>query len=163
MRSGFVRHRKQYVARTKPNGFTLIEVMIALAVVAILAAIAFPSYRDYVTRGKFSEAKTQLADLRVKMEQWFGDNGTYLNAAGTACGVAMPVAPTVQYFSFSCPVFSATAYTIQAQGLAGTPQEGIAFTIDQSNNKATVVNAPASTMGWTGNVSCWISKKGGLC
>lgn len=154
---------RQRAAHTRRRGFTLIEVMIALAVVAILAAIAFPPYRDYVTRGKFSEAKTQLADLRVKMEQWFGDNGTYLNAPATACGVAMPVAPTVQYFSFSCPVFTATTYTIQAQGLVGTPLEGIAFTIDQSNNKATVVNAPASTAGWTGNVSCWISKKGGVC
>ncbi len=163
MHWGFVGNGRQHAAPIRGQGFTLIELMIALAVVAILAAIAFPSYQDYVTRGKFSEGKSQLADLRVKMEQWFGDNGTYLNAAATTCGVALPVAPTVQYFVFTCPVVSATAYTIQAKGLVGSPVDGIAFTIDQSNNKATVVTAPASTAGWIGNASCWISKKGGVC
>jgi type IV pilus assembly protein PilE len=145
------------------DGFTVIELMITVAIIAILAAIAFPSYTDYVTRGKFAEAKSQLADLRVKMEQWFQDNRTYLNAGATACGVAMPVAPTVQYFTFSCPTFTATTYTISANGVVGSPTDGIQFTIDQNNAKTTVVNAPASTTGWTGNASCWISKKGGLC
>jgi type IV pilus assembly protein PilE len=145
------------------QGFTLIELMITVAIVAILAALAFPAYMDYITRGKFAEAKSQLSDLRVKMEQWFQDNRTYLNTAGTACGVAMPVAPTVQYFTLSCPTFTATTYTISANGVVGSSTAGFQFTIDQNNNKVTVVTAPASTKGWSGNASCWISKKGGLC
>lgn len=58
------------------GGFTLIEVMIAVAVVAILAAPALPSYRDYVTRGNIPEATSRLLTKQVQMEQWFQDNRT---------------------------------------------------------------------------------------
>ena len=51
------------------RGFTLIELMITVAVIAVLSAIALPSYTDYVTRSKLAEAYAHLADLRVKMEQ----------------------------------------------------------------------------------------------
>ncbi|MGH8742788.1 MAG: type IV pilin protein, partial [Burkholderiales bacterium] len=63
------------------NGFTLIELMTVVAVLAILAVIAVPAYNDYVTRGKIPEATSNLADLRVKMEQWYQDNRNYQNTA----------------------------------------------------------------------------------
>jgi len=55
--------------RTKRSfaGFTLIEVMITVAVVAILAAVALPSYRDYIIRSRIVEAKTNLADMRTRL------------------------------------------------------------------------------------------------
>ncbi|HTS84956.1 MAG TPA: prepilin-type N-terminal cleavage/methylation domain-containing protein, partial [Usitatibacter sp.] len=56
------------------RGFTLIEVMIVVAIIAILAAIAVPSYQDYVTRGRIIEATGGLGDARNKMEQYFQDN-----------------------------------------------------------------------------------------
>jgi prepilin-type N-terminal cleavage/methylation domain-containing protein len=59
------------------RGFTLLELMIVVVVVAVLAGIALPSYSDYMLRGKFSEATGNLADLRVKMEQAYGDNRRY--------------------------------------------------------------------------------------
>ena len=62
------------------SGFTLIELMIAVVVVAILTAIALPSYQEYVTRGKITEATSNLADMRVKLEQFFQDNRTYVGA-----------------------------------------------------------------------------------
>ena len=84
------------------NGLTLIELMTVVAVVAILSVIALPAYTDYVTRGKIPEATSNLADLRVKMEQWYQDNRNYQNTAATACGVTMPAAPVVKYFTFAC-------------------------------------------------------------
>jgi prepilin-type N-terminal cleavage/methylation domain-containing protein len=54
-----------------PKGFTLIELMIVVAVVGILTAIAVPSYTNYVIRGKIPEATSQLASKRVQMEQFF--------------------------------------------------------------------------------------------
>src|SRR6185295_2455470 len=61
-------------------GFTLIEAMITVAVIAILAAIALPNYFDYITRSRIVEAKTNLADMRTRLEQYFLDNRAYPGA-----------------------------------------------------------------------------------
>ena len=78
------------------QGFTLIEVMITVAIIAILAAIAVPNYTDYVTRSKFTEAHGMLADLRVKMEQYYMDNRRYsTTTGGGTCGIPGGNTPTV--------------------------------------------------------------------
>ena len=65
------------MARPCARGFTLIEVMIVVAIVAVLAAIALPNYADYVKRGKIIEATSALSDLRTRYEQYYLDNRTY--------------------------------------------------------------------------------------
>lgn len=144
---------------TRRSGFTLIELMIVVAIVAILAAVALPAYNDYVRRSKLAEAHAALSDLRVKMEQWFQDSRTYLNAGGTACGVAMS---TAKFFTITC-AGTATTYTITAAGQADIA--GINFTINESNVKATTVTGGSAmaTAGYTGNAACWVIRKGGLC
>ena len=73
----------------RTTGFTLVELMIVVAIIAILAAIAVPSYNDYVTRSKLQEAHTNLAAARVNMEQYYQDNRVYTTAPGSgACGIA---------------------------------------------------------------------------
>jgi len=150
--------------RRHGEGFSLIELMIAVAVVAILTAVALPAYNDYVLRGKLIEAHATLADLRVKMEQWFQDNRTYVN--GGACGVAMPgPAQGVKYFTYTCAAPSSTTYTITATGQSSQGLTGIAYTVNESNTKATTVTA-GSTManaGYTSNANCWVTRKGASC
>lgn len=140
------------------NGFTLIELLIVVAIIGILAAVALPSYNDYVTRGKIPDATSGLAAKRVKMEQYFQDNRSYAGApdcTGTD-------STTSQYFDFSCPAAATTTtYTIQAVGKA--TMAGFKYTIDQAGARTTTMTAPASTKGWTGNASCWVTKKGGMC
>jgi len=75
------------------KGFTLIELMIVVVVIGILASIGIPAYNDYVTRGKLVEATSALSDGRIKMEQYFQDNRTYV---GGTC----PAATT--RFTFNC-------------------------------------------------------------
>lgn len=146
------------------KGFTLIELMITVAVVAILAAVALPAYTDYVTRSKFTEAHTHLSDLRVKMEQFFQDNRTYV---GGPCAPTGANATQIKYFDFSCPTGEPTqnTYVIRAVGKAGTDLDGLAFTIDESNVRTTVVTAGSTIAkkGYTGNTSCWVTRKGGVC
>ena len=156
------------------QGFTLIELMITIAIIAVLAAIALPSYTDYVTRSKLAEAYAHLADLRVKMEQSYLDNRRYsTNAGGGTCGIPGGNTPTAQgarYFAFTCASSNPNAagdqqYLLTAAGMASESLSGIAFTIDQANTKATTVTAatPMADKGYQANAACWVRKKPSTC
>lgn len=142
------------------KGFTLVELMIVAVIVAILSAVALPAYSNYVIRGKIPEATTNLSSLRVRMEQYYQDNRTYLN--GAACGVVMPTTPAVQYFTFTNPtcVATATTYTITATGTGS--MAGFTYTINESNTKQTTA-APAGWAAAAMPTNCWITKQGGSC
>ena len=144
---------------TNAKGFTLIEVMIAVAIVAILAAVALPSYGEHSRRAKLIEATSQVADLRVRMEQFFLDNRSYQNAAGS-CGVAMPSGSAVKYFTFACNTAGPMQYTVTASG-AGE-MTGLIYTINEQNVRATT-GVPPGWAGWVTKADCWVLKKGGVC
>ena len=146
------RRRPSIFAR-RQRGFTLVEVMVVVAIVGILAAVALPAYSDYVTRGKIPDATSALATKRVLLEQFFQDNRTYVGAP--ACTAD---STSSQYFDFSCTVQTATAFTVQAAG-KGT-MAGFNYTIDQSAAKTSAITAS----GWAAeSPSCWIIRKGGGC
>lgn len=150
------RMRMQVRGKAVAAGFTLIEVMIVVAVVAILSAIALPAYTTYITRGRIPDATSALSSLQVKMEQYFQDNKTY-NASGstTACGVSSM--PATKFFNYACATTSTTAYTITATGFGA--MTGFTYTIDQNGNKQTT-SVPS---GLTSSTTCWITNKGGVC
>lgn len=153
----------------RKTGFTLVELLIVVAVIGILAAIAIPSYRDYITRGKITEATGNLSDLRVKMEQYYMDNRRYSSTtAGGTCGITGGNSPTVsnqKYFTYACASSSANsagdqAYTLTATGVAAQGMSGFAYTVNQANTKATT----GVGSGWSGSgSSCWVVKKDGSC
>jgi len=145
--------------RSAARGFTLIEVMVAVAIVAILATVAYPGYTDYVMRSKISEAVGQLSDMRVKMEQYFLDNRTYVGACAAGTVAPLPASPQVKYFTFTCPTLTATTYTLTATGVAAQGMNGFVYTLDQANNRATT-GAPS---GWIAASNCWTLKKDGSC
>jgi type IV pilus assembly protein PilE len=136
------------------NGMTLIELMVVIAIIAILASIGVPSYRDYVTRGKLAEAYATLAAQRVKMEQYYQDLRTY-NGACTNGTVAPQ--PTGKYFTYACNIADQT-YTITATGSATQGVGGFTFTVNQNNARTS-----AGPSGWTGSATCWIRNKAGDC
>lgn len=148
--------------KSRHEGFTIIEVMIVIAVVALLAAIALPSYRDYILRGKLVEAHSALSDYRVQMEQFYQDNRRYDGGGLGGCGAA---APTSKYFTFTCAPGAAPAqtYTATATGIAAQGTSGFVFTINEANARATTVSAPASTNGWSSNGACWVRAKANVC
>jgi type IV pilus assembly protein PilE len=135
------------------KGFTLIELMIVVAIIGLLSAVAYPLYTDYVTRGKISEAKSGLSLGRTRMEQFFQDYRVYDNSNGNA-GV-IPTIPATPNFAFVIAP-AANTYLITATGQGS--MAGFVYTINELNTKATL-----ATPSWGTNAACWVSKPGGAC
>ncbi|MEJ1959004.1 MAG: type IV pilin protein [Nitrosomonadales bacterium] len=141
------------------TGFTLIEIMIVVAIIGILAAIAIPQYSNYMIRGRVPDATSNLATKRIAMEQSFLDNHYYSGAnPAPACNTDTT---SSKYFTFSCPIFTATTYTIEATGTA--QMAGFTYTIDQNNNKTSTIVSPAPSNWIAASASCWITNTGGAC
>lgn len=85
-------------ARPSSRGFTLIELMIAVAVVAILAAVALPSYQQYVIRGKRAAAQAEMMDIANRQQQFLLANRSYASKATLeASGYALPTEVSAHY------------------------------------------------------------------
>jgi type IV pilus assembly protein PilE len=148
------------------RGFTLIEVMITVAIVAILAAIALPSYTDYVTRSKIIEATSNLSDMRVRLEQYFLDSRQYpascvASAAGPAPATQIYLPASSKFFTVTCAL-TATTYTVTATGKASGAMTGFVYTVDQANNRKTT-GLPSGWSGAGGGSTCWVTRKNGDC
>ena len=125
-------------AMKKQLGFSLIELMIVVAIVGLLATIAYPAYSDYLIRGRIPDAASALAAKRVQMEQYFQDNRTYVGAP--ACDAD---ATTSRFFTFSCnPAATATTYTLEAVGVA--PMKASPIRLDRQIPKP----QPSPATGW---------------
>ena len=142
------------------RGFTLIEVMIAVAIVGILTALAYPSYRDYITRGALVDATNGLSTIRAQMERHFQDNRSYTTVGTfvTPCASTDANTRTFGRFVVSCSAApTATAFTLQAVGSGNV--NGFTYTITQADVRAT----SAAPSGWSTSTACWLTRKGQTC
>ncbi len=104
----------------KLGGFTLIEVMIVVAILGIIAAVALPSYRDSVMKSRRSDAKSALMQASQAMEKYYTENQKYTGA--TLAAVYKTTSPDGYYtLSFTANP-TAAAYTVQAAPTAGKGQ-----------------------------------------
>lgn len=131
------------------RGMSLIELMIAVAIVGILAAVAVPAYRNYVIRVTRTDAKRDLLAVTQRLERCFTRFNAYNNAG---CDVALPVTTAEGTYTITGNV-TATTYTLTAtpQGAQANDAECSAFTVNQ-----------AGTQGITGSgnaLACWTGRR----
>ena len=141
--------------RDDADGFTLIEVLVAIVIVGILAAVAFPAYKEQVARTRRSEAQTVLLEDAQYMQRYYAANNTY-NASEVPAALTYPVAPrgasgAAMAYAITLAASSSTGFTLQA-----TPTNAMAtdrcgaFTYDDQNVKGVVPNTPG-----LGVPDCW--------
>jgi type IV pilus assembly protein PilE len=110
------------------GGFTLIELMIVVAIIGILAAIAYPSYQEYIRRAARADAQGAVTSLASVMERWFSDNNTYAAVGGvTALGAGlhpnwspMDEPQANRRYDLTIQAADGTSYTLRATPTAGT-------------------------------------------
>ncbi len=131
------------------RGFSLIELMIALAVVALLVGIAFPSYKNYILRSHRPDAIAALAQDQAILERCYAQNFAY----NTACASlpAFPHNSSQSYYSIALTNLSATTYTLVASAIGKQTADTncTSIRVDQANQKT------ASDSSGTSQASCW--------
>lgn len=93
-------------------GFSLIEVMIVVAIIGILAAVAYPSYTDHIRKGRRVDAQTAMMELAQQLEQHYSRNNSY--DTFTLASYSSITGRVSTYYTITLPTLSAQAYTIRA-------------------------------------------------
>ncbi len=147
------------------KGFSLIELMIVVVIVAILAAIAVPAYNDSVNKARRSDAQSALLGFAQAMERWNTNRNTYIGAGDTDVGTDVdaigepsvfptqaPLDGATKFYNLRITAATATAYTLQAQPIGAMAGDGI-FQITNTGLKSWDKNNDGDFVDT--DESCW--------
>ena len=144
----------------RARGFTLIELMVTVVIVAILASIAIPAYTAQIRRSRRTEARTALLDLAGREERFLATNNHYSNTPAELAYTALPIAVASGYYtldvavtagdSTTAPTFTATATPVAGQGQDkdGDCQGGFTLT-------STGAQSSRNSGGTDSSAICW--------
>ena len=154
------------------QGFTLIEAMVVVAIVAILAAVALPSYQQYVIRSRLTEAQSALTGFGIAMQQYYQDNRNYGTSIVSGVATVGPCTSnppagsvvtqppvTSDNFNYQC-TSTGNTYVVRATALNTSVAAGTIYTLDQDGTQRTV----SPPTGWTAPTNdCWVRSPTGAC
>lgn len=143
--------------QAKLRGFSLIELMITVAIVALLAAIALPSYNNSVRKAKRMDAKIALLDMASRQERFFSTNNTYTSSAAnlgySALPASVPGSGTTTY-EISVSAASTVAYSLLATPKTDQLKDSCgSYSINQLGVQANTFSGASLTA--TLSADCW--------
>lgn len=134
--------------KCKSSGFTLIELMITIAIIAILAGIAIPSYQNYILKSRRADGKAAVLAVQLKEEKWRANNVSYTS---TLADLLMPTTSSDGYYTVAISDNTDTAYTITAThtGVQTADKDCKTLMIDEEGTKTATNSSNAP------NDLCW--------
>lgn len=127
--------------KTKPwsrqGGVNLIELMISVAIVGIIGAVAYPSYKQYIVKSNRAGAQAHLMDIAQAEQQYLADNRAYTTILADLNGMTTP-SEVAKYYTITITTEAGPPpkFTVEAKPKSGTNQEGDAtLTIDNTGKK----------------------------
>lgn len=147
------------LARRRMNGFTLIELMIAVAVVGILLAVALPSFMDSIRKGRRSEAFAALSAIQQAQERWRSNRAAYTTTLADL-GVTSAVSTPGGYYTLSIASASATGYVLTAVGSGSQLSDGQCANLGVEMNGgairyASCTGCAPATFSYAASDRCW--------
>ncbi len=129
----------------KPMGFTLIELMIVVLIIAVIGFIALPSYRDYVLRSSRAEGKAALMTIASKQEQYYLDNKTY---TATIADLNVPTTTESGKYTMVIIAADATSYSLEAQPAGGQVDDTDCADLTLDSNGTKGASGPLGADCW---------------
>lgn len=138
--------RTTLTSKKQMGGFTLIEMMIVVAIIAIISAVAYPSYQESVRKTNRADAMDTILSTAHRLERCYTSFGSYNNAG---CTVPATVTSTKGYYEIEVDT-DASTYTLTAEPVAGTPQEK-----DTKCTSFVLTNTGKKTATGSASDKCW--------